>query len=96
MKKLTLCVLLFGALALIGCKSKTGRQNIQYVRPAEDSVRANDLNEVEDTGYVIMEDVDTAEEDAGIEVGDIPTEGDFDELRSNETKREMEQILMGQ
>ena len=95
MKKLTLCVLLFGALALIGCKSKTGRQNIQYVRPAEDNARANDLNEVEDTGYVIMEDVDTVE-DAGIEVGDIPTEGDFDELRSNETKREMEQILMGQ
>ena len=95
MTKLTLCVLLFGALALIGCKSKTGRQNIQYVRPAEDSARANDLNEVEDTGYVIMEDVDTVE-DAGIEVGDIPTEGDFDELRSNETKREMEQILMGQ
>ena len=96
MKKLTLCVLLFGALALIGCKSKTGRQNIQYVRPAEDSARANDLSEVGDTGYVIMESLETVEEDAGIEVGDIPTEGDFDELRSNEMKQEMEQILMGQ
>ena len=92
MKKLTLCVLLFAVFAMMGCRSKTGRQNIQYVHPAEDSARANDLSENEDTGYMIMEDVD----DVGIEVGELPKEEDFDEMRSNETKREMEQILMGQ
>lgn len=90
MKKLTFCVLLLAGLAMIGCKSKTGRQNIQYVRPAHDSMAADDLSEVEDTGYVIIE------EDSGIEVGALPSEEDFDRLRSEQTQKEMEQILMGQ
>ena len=51
---------------------------------------ADDLSEVEDTGYVIME------EDSGIEVGALPSEEDFDRLRSEQTQKEMEQILMGQ
>lgn len=85
MNKLILSILLFACLLFLGCRSKHGRQNIQYIRPVEDSTTFNDIDQ---------ETADTlVEEDYEDELGTIPSEDDYDKVRSNEIDKEMDRFL---
>ena len=84
MKNLVFAVLLLGTSFLIGCKSETGRQNIQYVRPAEDTAAHNDF-----------EDDDDWKESPIIDVGQTPEQEDFERMRDPKHEDELERMLMG-
>jgi GH25 family lysozyme M1 (1,4-beta-N-acetylmuramidase) len=85
MKKLMFTMLLLSTFLLImGCRSKTGRQNIQYVRPVEDTAAHNDF-----------EEDDEWKETPIIDVGKTPEQEDFDRLRDDKTNDELERMLQG-
>ena len=88
MKKLTLCLLMFACLLLVGCKSKTGRQNIQYMRPVEDTTAFDDITEE------IVEGADTTEDEEYEDLGKIPGD-DFNPTSNEEIEREVNQFLSG-
>lgn len=81
-------MLLIGILILTGCRSETGRHNIQYIRPVEDTVAAaaNDI---------VSEDSEW-EEDPLIDVGKLPDQEDYDRLRGQDAKDDMERFLRGE
>lgn len=89
MKKLTLCVLMFACLLLVGCKSKTGRQNIQYIRPVEDTTVFDDITEE------VVEGADTTVDEEYEDLGKIPGD-DYNPTSSEEIEREMNRFLSGQ
>ena len=80
-------MVLLTILVLTGCKSETGRQNIQYIRPVEDSAAA------------AADDIETDDgqwaEDPLIDVGKLPEQEDYDRLRSRDPQDDMERFLMG-
>lgn len=80
-------MLLLTILVLTGCKSETGRQNIQYIRPVEDSAAAA-ADDIE------SDDGQWAEAPL-IDVGKMPEQEDFERLRSNDSNDDMERFLMG-
>lgn len=84
MRKLVLLALLLGTFFLMGCKSKTGRQNIQYARPAVDTAAANDFKED-----------DEWKETPIIDVGRTPEQEDFELMRDDKTNDELERMLQG-
>ena len=71
----------------MGCRSKTGRQNIQYVRPAEDTAAFNDID--------VDDETSEWNEDPIIDVGRTPQQEDFDQMRSREGMDEMEDYMRG-
>ena len=87
MRKYAMLFLLVGALVFIGCRSKTGRQNIQYVHPVEDTTAFNDFEE--------SDGVEEWAEDPIIDVGVTPQEDDYKRLHSREGNDEMEDYMRG-
>lgn len=85
MKKLNLFIMALACLLLTGCMSKTGRQNIQYIRPAEDSATYNDVVEEKPDTMVAEEEY--------VEMGLIPSEEDYERLRSKEVEKEIDRFL---
>lgn len=95
MKKILLAASVLSALILTGCKSETGRQNIQYIRPVEDTLAHDDVDydKMEDNNPET--DIEEWAEAPLIDVGEMPEQEDFSRMRDENADDELERMLMG-